>query len=193
MTTGKNLAVFLLLLLLLFSQASGAAIPEPLIDVLQENWHCVALTPQHEQAGLCLVQREFTQQWYWLHRDGRLEAIDSPPTTASALSQLMLSADGNRLVVYGADEGHPVITVVDLIALYERREATLFISGIFPGSFSPLCWLDKQILLSSDQNLAKSWHHTEQPEIANYLLEPHSGTVLATDIHDCKPLHPQRK
>ncbi len=176
-------AAIVLLTLLLWAMSSGAALAG-------ERRYCVKLAQRGE---LCLLWDELSTYWGW-HRvavDGSTTRIPRAPMETQSAGGISLSPSGRWVAALGADEGHPVLAVVELEPLLAGQEGEGFVRGLYPGGLGMLCWQGEALVLSSDQDLLGEWHAPglEVGPGGLFLLQPESGRIERPQTLRCdKPI-----
>ena len=164
---------------------SFADVPVKLLSLIKDSWQCAELSPRENVVGLCYAINDVQGMWFWLNADSQILLVTNMPQTASNIVSILSSPDRKKLAIYGADEGHPLISVIDGVALYEGSSAEMFHRGVYPGYLNPVCWYKQYLLLESDQDLTAQWFNGEIQKTKNYLLEPVTGLIIKTDLETC--------
>ncbi len=156
----------------------------------EEGRYCAALPDGGE---ICLLREVEGYYWEWFQvaEDGTARRIPHSPMATLSASAISLSPSGRWVAALGADEGHPVVAVVELEPLLAGREGKGLVRGLYPGWLGLLCWQGEALVLSSDQDLLGDWHSMEL-EIGPgglFLLRPESGRIERPAVLRCeKPI-----
>lgn len=157
-------------------------------DIHWREENCLAV-PGHASVGRICIEADADGSmpaWQLMDKKGnRLQRSDRP-WIGDAFYQMIPSPSGKLIAVIGAEEGHPVLHIVDAEKLLEPdAEPMIFASGIYPGGIALRHWQQEQLILESDQDLLQGWHRTDYPDFFGcFRLEPRTARLEAVSCPD---------
>ena len=155
---------------------------EPLKYVSNQN------EPVEVNATLCVINTSNEgPQWFLLSSDvlGMNERLGFFSAALMLITEIKASADGKYLAVLSVGEGHPMLEVIDLSKLFQKKSYTvLHTIDPYPGFVNIRSWEGTQLQIDSDVLLTRRDKKTGRvpPELTLSASEIFVLNVLTGEI-----------
>ena len=132
-------------------------------------------------AGDCLCVESVEGEeavWSVCSRDGRSRSLVAPQTSLLRVAEIRVSPSGRYVAVVSVGEGHPILDLVDLYAVFGGRGPEPLASiNPYPGTINVTGWDGERLVVESDSPLDDPAEGVVLDEHETFLVAVPSGVV----------------
>ena len=190
----KKIGFHLLFVICFFLSASSvvAEVPRSMLKDIDNQWSCVKFNRSIGFRGLCMLQTKISSKkavtGFLLTSNLEPLTIDREICGDCTLEEMKISRDGDQLAIITREEDRPVLSIFDMKPLIKNQKWHVSYSrSLYPGYLGIGCWKHGVPVLTSNQDLTRSWFRSEfnKNEGGLFLLDVESETVTKTDNSHC--------